>query len=154
MKIKFMIAVITMTCLCSAAVCYADTIAVPYGNSNVITQTNPQGGGNYSRTDIVYAPGAGDYYNSLYSNGITGAGDIDINGTEYMQITTNYGNTGMATVTVNPVYPAGTVPTDTDAYQTAYLSALQSYGLTIDPATGQVVSVAGSYNQPGTGSTP
>ena len=126
--------------MCSA-ICYADTVTMPYGSSNIITQTNPQSGGNYSRTDIVYSPGAGMAYDSVYSNGIIGSGNIDINGTEYMQITTSYGNTGMATVTVNPVNPSGTAPTDTDAYQTAYLSALQSYGLTIDPLTGQIVSV-------------
>ena len=114
---------------------------MPYGSSNIITQTNPQSGGNYSRTDIVYSPGASTSYDSVYSNGITGSGNIDIYGTEYMQITTNYGNTGMATVTVNPVNPSGTAPTDMDAYQTAYLSALQSYGLTIDPVTGQIVNV-------------
>lgn len=34
------------------------------------------------------------------------------------------------------------VPSDTDAYNMTYLSALQSYGLTVDPYTGQVVSIS------------
>lgn len=141
MKKRLLTAVLIITCMGFSTICYADTITTPYGSSNIITQANPQNGGSYSRTDIVYAPGASVSYDSLYSNGIAGAGNIDINSTEYMQITTSYGNTGMATVTVNPVYPACTVPTDMDAYQTAYLSALQSYGLTIDPITGQIVSI-------------
>ncbi len=140
-KMKLMAAVMIIICMGCSTMCFADTMSIPYNSSNVITQTDPQGGGNYSRTDIIYAPGAGTSYESLYSNGITGAGNIDINGTEYTQITTTYGNTGMATVTVTPVNSAGTVPTDMDAYQMTYLSALQSYGLTVDPVSGQIVSV-------------
>ncbi|MCR4589248.1 MAG: hypothetical protein K5668_00315, partial [Lachnospiraceae bacterium] len=119
--------------------CYADTVAVPFGSSNTITQTVPQNNGNYSRTDIVYYPGAAVSDNSLYAYGIRDS-VFDVNGTGYTQITTTYGNTGMATVSVIPT-PSTGVPTDTDAYKMAYLSALQSYGLTIDPATGQIVSV-------------
>ena len=139
-KIKLLIAVVAMVAVFCPVCCYADTMAVPYGSSNVITQTIPGSGGSYSRTDIIYSPGAGTSYEDLYNNGFTGDSLIDINGTGYTQITTSYGNTGMATVTVTPVYPDA-VPSDTDAYQMAYLSALQSYGLTIDPVTGQVVSI-------------
>lgn len=137
-----MIMVATIGC---STICYADTVTTPYGGTNIITQTNPQPGGNYSRTDIVYSPGAGTSFGSLYANGITGDNIIDVNRTEYTQVTTSYGNTGMATVTVTPIYP-NSVPTDMDAYQTAYLSALQSYGLTIDPVSGQIVSIPQAVN--------
>ncbi|MCR5626226.1 MAG: hypothetical protein K6F99_02800, partial [Lachnospiraceae bacterium] len=80
-------------------------------------------------------------YDSIYSNGITDDRYFNVNGVQYTQITTSYGNTGMATVTVAPV-SANAVPTDMDAYNMAYLSALQSYGLTIDPVTGQIANIA------------
>ena len=138
-KMKTLMIITIIVSMGISTICYADTVAVPYGSSNVITQTTPQNNGNYSRTDIVYSPGTDASYDDLYAYGLRD-GVVDVQGTGYTQITTSYGNTGMATVTVNPV-PASGVPSDTDAYQMAYLSALQSYGLTIDPATGQVVNV-------------
>jgi len=138
-RIKPMIAIVILACVFSTVICYADTVAVPYGSTNAITQTIPGSNGSYSRTDIVYSPGAGTSNEAFYDNGITNDSLIDINGTGYTQITTTYGNTGMSTVTVTPASP-NTVPTDMDAYQIAYLSALQSYGLTIDPVSGQIIS--------------
>ena len=138
-KIRLLAVLTIMVSMGFTTLCYADTVAVPFGGSNSITQTLPQNNGNYSRTDIVYYPGAAVSDNSMYSYGIRDS-VFDVNGTGYTQITTTYGNTGMATVSVIPA-PAAGVPTDTDAYRMAYLSALQSYGLTIDPATGQIVSV-------------
>ncbi len=140
-KIKFIMVIMVMASICCPVICHADTVTVPYGNTNTMIQTNPQDGGTYSRTDIIYAPGAGTSYGALYANGISANSIPDISGTQYTQITTSYGNTGMATVTVTPPALAG-VPTDMDAYQMTYLSALQSYGLTIDPVTGQVVNVS------------
>ncbi|MCR4591232.1 MAG: hypothetical protein K5668_10485 [Lachnospiraceae bacterium] len=148
-KIKLLTVIAIAASMALSTVCYADTVAVPYGNSNTITQTIPQNNGSYSRTDIVYAPGTGTSYDSLYSYGVRDS-VVDVQGTGYTQITTSYGNTGMATVTVNPV-PASGVPTDMDAYQMAYLSALQSYGLTIDPVTGQVMSIGATGVPAGTG---
>ena len=141
-KIKLLPGIMIMI-LCFTAfpvICHADTVTVPYGNSDTIVQGDPRNGGNYSRTDIIYLPGGATSYEGLSANGITAGDNIDISGIEYKQITTSYGNTGMATVTVTPACFSG-VPTDMDAYQITYLSALQSYGLTVDPATGQIVSV-------------
>ncbi len=139
-RITSLIVITIFTCTFCPAVCFADTVAVPYGSTNTITQTAPGNSGSYSRTDIVYSPGAGTSYEAFYNNGITNDSLIDIKETGYTQITTTYGNTGMSTVTVTPASP-NTVPTDMDAYQIAYLSALQSYGLTIDPVSGQIVSI-------------
>ncbi len=139
-KLKMLLGITIMISAAWSTVCFADTVTVPYGESGTIIQGNPQTGENYSRTDIIYVPNGGTTYEELYTNGITGDDIIGINNTEYKQITTSYGNTGMATVTVAPAYLSG-VPTDMDAYQISYLSALQSYGLTVDPATGQIVNV-------------
>ncbi len=140
LKMVFIIMIMIMVSAAWSAICFADTVTVPYGDSGTIIQGNPQIGENYSRTDIIYIPNGGTDYEGLYSNGITGGDLVNIYNTEYKQITTSYGNTGMATVTVTPAYLSG-VPTDMDAYQITYLSALQSYGLTVDPTTGQIVNV-------------
>ena len=139
-KLKMLFMIVIMISAAWSTICFADTVTVPYGDSGTIIQGNPQIGENYSRTDIIYIPNGGTAYEGLYSNGITGGDLFDIYNAEYKQITTSYGNTGIATVTVTPAYLSG-IPTDMDAYQITYLSALQSYGLTVDAATGQIVSV-------------
>ncbi|MCR5626219.1 MAG: hypothetical protein K6F99_02765, partial [Lachnospiraceae bacterium] len=99
-KMMFAIIFMIVASLGYSTLCYADTVAVPYGDSGTVMQTGPQNGGSYSRTDMVYLPGTDTTYDSIYSNGITDDRYFNVNGVQYTQITTSYGNTGMATVTV------------------------------------------------------
>lgn len=143
-KYKVLAAVITgaLLTLTGSVMCFATTVSVPYGNTNAVSAPG-QSGSNYSNTTVTYVPSTYYDHSSLYANGLGKTGVIDVSGTEYTQITTSTGSTGLTTVTVTPGSSTG-IPSDTDAYNITYLSALQSYGLTVDPYTGQVVSISNS----------
>ena len=143
MKLLFALAAMTALVFGTSTLCYARTISVLYGNSAGTLQSAPEETDNFNRLEMTYVPGAGnssstDAYSALRANGISDADAQYLLGGDYMQMTTSVGSSAPTIVNIAPLQP-GQVPTDMDAYNMTYLSALQAYGLAVDPVSGQIV---------------